>query len=122
MKFKISSNDLEILLNQYTRKKDVHRDYVDIEMEPQWDTATEAMFDNERKAIGYRKGYDDGYREGWYAKDNCHYRNGNYCYRKCCCGVLCNPLTCRFDKDNKESGEITAEDQKRFCDKIFNIK
>lgn len=88
MKFKVMKGQLESLLKNL-KDKDT---FAEVELEPVWETATEAMkFEEEIKGRAYKIGYDMGYREGWYDRNRCDsfYHKDGYCRCKpcgCCLG------------------------------------
>lgn len=75
---------LKILQDRF---ENTDNDFVELELEPVWETANEAIkFEQEIKNCAFKKGYDYGYKEGFY-DGRCPEKRPKFCYG---CGHCCH--------------------------------
>lgn len=70
MKFKITKQSLEFLLDKF--KKD-DSDLETIELEPVVNTAFQATYELSLKQNFWQQGYERGFKEGMHKSKNCNY-------------------------------------------------
>ena len=86
MKFKITKQALAFLQNKFDKKDS---DFTEIELEPVYDTAREAIMQQTVQQEWYHKGYHHGFREGYYERESEKWRctcgcGGNNCWMRFC--------------------------------------
>jgi hypothetical protein len=69
MKFKINKMQVDLLAKKFETKNPMS--FEEIELEPVWETANEACFQQEQNNKYFRQGYNRGYDDGYFnAKNN----------------------------------------------------
>ena len=86
MKFKITKQNLDFLVNRFDKNASGF-DY--IELEPEWETAKEAMAYQELSKEAFHRGYHYGFREGYF--------EGNKRENRDCFTRFCDERNCKFN-------------------------